>query len=55
MKSVYYVLLAFGDSVVPNNRADKTELIISCLKCKYLFAQMFILFQFFNLEGSYNK
>ena len=35
--------------------ADKRELIISCLKCKYLFAQMLILFQFFNLEGSYNK
>ena len=37
------------------NLADKRELIISCLKCKYLFAQMLILFQFFDLEGSYNK
>lgn len=53
--SAYYALVPFGDSTVANSPADNRELITSCLKCKYLSAQMLMLFQFFNLEGSYNK
>lgn len=48
----YFCLLA---AMWLNDLADKRELIISRLKCKYLFAQVLILLQFFHVEDSYNK
>lgn len=55
VKSACYVWIPFGGSVLTDRPADKTELRVSCLKCKHLLAQMLILFHFFHLESSCNK
>lgn len=48
--------VSFGDSLVANDAAAaETELIISCLKCKYVFAQTVNLVSVFQCKGSYNN
>lgn len=53
--SAWYMSIPFDDSVVADSPADKRELHIPCLKCRYLFAQIGISFRCFNLEGSSSK